>query len=321
MRKTDINKYVGSQHKGKNDSTTTAKSIGHVITKSLLTLFTVLLVTGVIVSISLISFVFSMKDESMDYDLHKLQLNYTSIIYANGPNDDSTKPVEYQSLYTSENRVWVDYDKIPKAMGDAVIAIEDKRFKEHQGVDWLRTFGAVTTLFSKGSSYGGSTITQQLIKNVTGDKDVSITRKVKEIFRALNLEKKYSKQEILAAYLNIVNFGSGSNGVQAAANLYFNKDIANCDIAECAAIAGITKNPTAYSPLLHPAANKKRQQTVLGEMLAQGKITDAEYKAAMTESEHMKFVGKKSENIVDNIPIWNWYVDTLFENVKNDLRN
>jgi len=319
MRKTDINKYVGSRNKGKNGATTTAKSIGHIIIKSLLTLFTVILITGAVVSISLVSFVLSMKDESMDYDLHKLQLNYTSFIYVNGPNDDSTKPVEYQSLSTSENRVWVDYDKIPKAMKDAIIAIEDKRFEEHQGVDWIRTFGAVTTLFSKGSSYGGSTITQQLIKNVTGDKDVSITRKVKEIFRALNLEKKYSKEEILAAYLNIVNFGSGSNGVQAAANLYFNKDIVDCDIAECAAIAGITQNPSAYSPLVHPDANKKRQQTVLSEMLGQGKITDAEYNTAMAESEHMKFVGKTAENIVDNVPIWNWYVDTLFENVKNDL--
>ena len=109
-----------------------------------------------------------------------------------------------------------------------------------QWVDWRRTFGAVTQLFQR-SSYGGSTITQQLIKNVTGDKDVSLTRKVKEIFRALNLNKAYSREQILEAYLNVVNFGSGTNGVQAAANLYFGKDIQDCDIAECAAIAGITQ--------------------------------------------------------------------------------
>ncbi len=318
MRKTDINKYSGSKKRSKG-GVTTAKSIGKIAWKGILTFFTILIITGIIVSISLISFILSMKDESMNYDLHKLQLNYTSFIYVNGPNDDSANPVKYQSLYSTENRVWVDYDKIPQQMKDAIVAIEDKRFWEHDGVDWRRTFGAVTQLFSKGGSYGGSTITQQLIKNVTGDKDVSLTRKVTEIFRALNLEKKYSKEEILAAYLNVVNFGSGCNGVQAAANLYFNKNIQDCDIAECAAIAGITQNPTKYSPLVHPDQNKARQQTVLMEMHDQGKITDAEYKAAMDESEHMKFVGKQAENVVNNVPIWNWYVDTLFEDVKNGL--
>ena len=95
---------------------------------------------------------------------------------------------------------------------------------EHHGVDWIRTAGAVLNLFTGDSNmYGGSTITQQLIKNLTGDNDVSLTRKVTEIFRALNLEKKYSKDVILAAYLNVVNFGSGCNGVQSAANLYLGK--------------------------------------------------------------------------------------------------
>ncbi|XOQ49209.1 MAG: Penicillin-binding protein 1A [Eubacteriales bacterium] len=313
MRKTDINKYAGSQGSG------ASKSIGRIVSKSLLTIFTILFITGLIVSISLLSFIFSLKNETMDYDLRKLQLNYTSFIYVNGPGDDSAHPVQYQSLYSNENRVWVDYDKIPKAMKDAIVAIEDKRFWEHRGVDWKRTLGAVTTLFSKGSSYGGSTITQQLIKNVTGDKDVSLTRKVKEIFRALNLEKKYTKEEILTAYLNIVNFGSGCNGVQSAANLYFGKNIQDCDIAECAAIAGITQNPSKYSPLVHPELNKERQQTVLKEMHDQGQISDEQYQTAMKKSEHMTFVGKKSENVVNNVPIWNWYVDTLFEDVKEAL--
>ncbi|HEX2986500.1 MAG TPA: transglycosylase domain-containing protein [Caproiciproducens sp.] len=316
MRKTDINRYRG--HKA-NHSVVTAKSVGKIIFKTFLTFFTIFFITGMIVTVSLVSFIFSMKDETMNYDLHKLQLNYTSFIYVNGPNDDSTKPVKYQSLYSTENRVWVDYDKIPKNMKDAIVAIEDKRFWEHNGVDWRRTFGAVTQLFSNGGSYGGSTITQQLIKNVTGDNDVSLTRKVKEIFRAMNLEKQYSKEEILTAYLNVVNFGSGCNGVQAAANLYFDKNIQDCDIAECAAIAGITQNPSKYSPLAHPELNKQRQQTVLKEMHEQGKITDAQFQSAMAESEHMKFVGKQSNNVVNNAPIWNWYVDTLFEDVKDGL--
>lgn len=319
MRKTDINKFAGANSGEKDGIVTAVKSVLKMIGKGFFTVFTILIITGILVSASLISYIYSMKDETMNYDLHKLQLNYTSFIYVNGPNDDSSNPVKYLSLYSTENRVWVDYDKIPDAMKDAIVAIEDKRFWDHQGVDWRRTFGAVTKLFSGGSSYGGSTITQQLIKNVTGDNDVSLTRKVKEIFRALNLEKKYTKEEILAAYLNVVNFGSGCNGVQSAANLYFGKNIQECDIAECAAIAGITQNPAKYSPLVHPELNKQRQQTVLTEMHEQGKITDAEFKAAMAESEHMKFVTKQKTSETDNIPVWNWYIDTLFNDVKTGL--
>lgn len=321
MRKTDISKYAGSH--GGGDSVTTPKSVSRVVLKALLTVFTILAVSLAIVAVSMLAFFYSLRGESMNYDLHKLELNYTSFIYVNGPNDDSDHPVQYQSLYSSENRIWVDYDQIPQSMKDAIVSIEDKRFWEHKGVDWKRTLGAVANLFNIFSSdnggYGGSTITQQLIKNVTGENDVSLTRKAKEIFRALNLEKKYSKTEILTAYLNVVPFGSGCNGVQAAANLYFGKNIQDCDIAECAAIAGITQNPSAYSPLAHPEQNKVRQQTVLGEMHAQGKITDDEYKKAMDESEHMKFAGDKKEDAQDETPVWNWYVDALFEDVKEGL--
>ena len=322
MRKTDINKYAGTQQLA-GDRISTFRSVLHMLLKGLLTLLAILTVTGSIVLVSMIAFIYSLRDSSVDYDLHKLQLNYTSFIYVNGPNDDSAHPVKYSTLYSNENRIWVDYDQIPDAMKNAIVAIEDKRFWEHNGVDWQRTIGATANLFSffknDSSGYGGSTITQQLIKNITGENEVSLTRKVKEIFRAMNLEKKYSKEEILAAYLNVVPFGSGCNGVQTAANLYFGKNIQDCDIAQCAAIAGITKNPTAYNPLSHPEANKQRQQTVLKEMYSQGKITQAQYNSAMQESEHMTFVGKKTENVVDENSVWNWYVDTMFEDVREGL--
>jgi penicillin-binding protein 1A len=322
MRKTDISQYAGGRNVGRKD-VSTAKSVFKMILRGILTVLAVLAISGVIVSVSLFSYIYSLKDESVDYDLHKLQLNYTSFIYVNGSGDDASNPVKYQSLYGGENRIWVDYDKIPQVMKDAIVAIEDKRFWEHKGVDWKRTFGAVVNLFSSfqsdGGSYGGSTITQQLIKNITGENEVSLTRKVKEIFRAINLEKKYSKEEILCAYLNVVNFGSGCNGVQTAANLYFGKNIQDCDIAQCAAIAGITQNPTAYSPLVHPEKNKERQQTVLTAMHDQGKITDGEYQTAMKESEHMQFIGKKTEDVVDENSIWNWYTETMFEDVKTSL--
>ena len=317
MRKTDISSYAGA---GGPESVSAARAVFKIFLKALLTVLTVFFLSGAIVLLSVLFYVFGMKGESVDYDLHKLQLNYTSFIYVNGPNDDAAHPVKYQSLYSSENRIWVDYDQIPQTMKDAVVAIEDKRYWEHRGVDWWRTLGATANLFNFAqASGGGSTITQQLIKNITGENEVSLTRKVKEIFRALNLERKYSKEEILSAYLNVVNFGSGCNGVQTAANLYFGKNIQDCDLAECAAIAGITRNPTAYSPLAHPDKNKARQQTVLTAMHDQKKITDAEYAAAMKESEHMKFVGKKPEDVVDENSVWNWYTETMFEDLKEGL--
>ena len=317
MRKTDLNKYANGQTNPQNQAALTFRAVGKAIWKLLVTAFVVAFITGIIVSVSLFSYVMSMKDSKIEYDLMDLKLNYTSFIYVNGENDDSGNPVQYQSLYSGENRVWVNYSDIPQAMKDAIIAIEDKRFEDHNGVDWIRTIGAVYNLVthSKGS-YGGSTITQQLIKNLTGENDVSLSRKVKEIFRALNLEKEYSKDQILEVYLNVVDFGSGCKGVQSAANLYFGKDIQDCDIAECAAIAGITQNPTAYTPLVYPEANQRRQRIVLDQMLDQEKITQEEYDAAYEKSGHMEFVGRTSENVVDSVPICDWYTEQVFKDVR-----
>ena len=129
-------------------------------------------------------------------------------------------------------------------------------FYEHEGVDWYTTAGAVLKLFTGQSGGGGSTITQQLVKNITGKNEVSLLRKAKEIFSALKLEESYTKEEILEAYLNVVNYGGNCNGVEAAAQLYFGKTITDCDLAECACIAGITQNPYKYNPLYYPDNNK-----------------------------------------------------------------
>ncbi len=320
MRKTDISKYTVPNGGGKYLARSAAlnlASIWKMAWKILLTLFVVLAIAGTVVLISLGSFIYSMRNESIKLDLNQLKLNYTSFIYV---YDENGQPVEYQRLSGSEDRVWVNFDEIPENMKNAVIAIEDKRFREHQGVDWYRTAGAVVTLFTKGSDFGGSTITQQLVKNLTGEDEVSLTRKVKEIFRALNLEKKYSKDKILETYLNVVNFGGSSQGVQAAANLYFDKDIQDCSLAQCAAIAGITQNPSKYDPLLHPQANRERRENVLDQMLDQQLITQAEYDQAMAESATMTFVGKTAENVVDNVEVWNWYIDAVFADVVADLQ-
>ncbi|QNO19068.1 transglycosylase domain-containing protein [Caproicibacterium amylolyticum] len=319
MKKTDRDtNYINGQMRDHTASATGA-SVFRVIGKVLLTAAVILLITMIIVGISLLSFVFSMKDESVKIDLAEYKQTYTSYLYVNGSGDNRNQPVQKLSLHSGEQRVWVDYAKIPKAMKDAMVAIEDKRFWDHSGVDWKRTAGAMLNLVGGSNSYGGSTITQQLIKNLTQEDEVSLTRKVKEIFRAVNLEKKYSKEQILEAYLNCVPYGSGTQGVQAAANLYFGKNIQDCDIAQCAAIAGITQNPAKYTPLVHKDNNRIRQQTVLTAMHDQKLITDAEYTQAMKESENMTFVGKKGSDTSNQV--WDWYTEAVIRDVQTALMN
>ncbi len=316
MRKVDISKFKDD---ASVESPVVAGSVSekvvHVIVKSLLTLLLVGVITGVVLSISMMFYIINIANEPLNININNMKLSQTSKVWVQNEQEEW---VEYQQLYSTENRVWVDYQNIPKQMIDAQIAIEDKRFRDHNGVDWYRTTGAVLGMATGRSDYGGSTITQQLIKNITNDNEVSINRKLREIFRALKLEKEYSKDDILEAYLNIVNYGSGCRGVQSAANLYFNKDIQDCSIAQCAAIAGITQNPVAYDPLEYPENNKERRETVIQAMYDQEKISKEEYDAAMKESENMKFVGYVMEEDDDSSD-WNWYSDRLFRDVVSDL--
>lgn len=323
MGKIDINKYkdkVGLTGTGITGVESKTKLSLKILLKVLLTAFTVMLITGAIVFSSVLVYIMSLANDTFDYDLRAAKLKLTSFIYV---NDENGTPQEYQKVYNTENRVWVDFDEIPEYMKNAAIAIEDRRFLSHKGVDFVRTSGAVLSLLKGGhDSYGGSTITQQLIKNLTEDDKVSITRKLREIFRALNFEREYSKDEILEAYLNVVNFGSGCRGVQAAANLYFSKDIKDCTIAECATIAGITQNPAAYTPLVHPENNKKRRETVLLEMYNQNMISLDQYNEALEESKNMVFKNDNSDdsnNSAENQAIKNWYIEALLNDVIEDL--
>lgn len=303
------------------EKTSGVKTFFTMLRKLLVTVIMVCIFAGIILTVSAVSYIIGIANEPLGIDLEAKSLNLTSFIYCENP--ETGKFEEYQTLYDTENRVWVDFDEIPKAMKDAIIAIEDKRFKEHNGVDWIRTGGAVLNLFTGQDSYGGSTITQQLIKNVTLDNDVSLTRKIREIFRALKLEDEYNKDQILEAYLNVVNFGNNCQGVQAAAKLYFDKDISDCSIAECAAIAGITQNPSLWNPLVYPENNKERREDVLYEMYNQGKITEVEYNDALEESENMEFVGfrysDEDEDDDTDTQEWNWYIDVMFRDLRRDL--
>ena len=194
----------------------------------------------------------------------------------------------YHTLFLdSENRIWADLDQIPKDLQNAVVAIEDKRFYTHKGVDWHGTARAIFSTIFGGSVQGGSTITQQLVKNVTGDNQNTVKRKVMEIYRAQEMEKRYEKDEILEAYLNEVYFGYSCYGVVTASLKYFNKDVSELSLAECASLIAITNNPSLYDPLQTDWGlenNRTRQLLVLGAMLEQGKIDQAAYDAAKEEN-------------------------------------
>ena len=298
-----------------------AKRFFKVLGKLFLTIFGVLFVTGIITVVSLSIYIFALASEPTGIDLKAKSMNQTSRIFVK--DGDSGEFVERQKLYSTENRIWVSNNDIPQAMKEAIISIEDKRFYDHNGVDWTRTLSAVGTLATGGDSYGGSTITQQLIKNITDDNEVSITRKLREICKALKLEQEYTKDQILEAYLNVVNFGNNCQGVEAAAQLYFGKSIRNCSLSECAAIAGITQNPSRWNPLLYPDQNKIRREIILKEMYDQGKIDSKEYNDAKQESAKMKFVGYKSAGEEDEDDdtdyVQNWYYDQMFFDLRRDL--
>ena len=249
------------------------------------TLLLVFVVTLTIFSGIFMAYINSTMRGKVEVYLDEFETKVSTELYSQDP--DTGEWVMYQTLYlNSENRIWTDLEDIPKYLQEAAIAIEDKRFEKHHGVDWKGTTRAIVyTLFGKNVQ-GGSTITQQLVKNVTGDNEVTVKRKITEIYRALELEKRYEKDEILEAYLNEVFFGQSCYGVVMASRMYFNKDVSDLTLAECASLMGITNNPSMYDPTLSSWTrenNRERQLTILGAMLEQGKISQEEYDEAKAE--------------------------------------
>lgn len=257
-------------------------------------------------------------------------LNLTSTILCKDPETGAYKVT--QNLYGAENRVWVDIEEIPKNLQNAAVAIEDKRFYKHNGVDWVRTAKAVSLMFTGKDIQGGSTLTQQLIKNMTSDNEVTVKRKIMEIFRALEFEKKYSKEDILEAYLNYIYLGQGCNGVYTASYTYFGKHVSELSLAECASLIGITNNPSKYDPLgtlevkdeetgevkTSRDFNKERQETILNAMLEQKYITQEEYDAAVAESLSSTRMGKTKERYRPTAPSIR-YEDQVINDVIEDL--
>jgi membrane peptidoglycan carboxypeptidase len=294
----------------------TAKAVGGTVGTVFKVIGTILLI--LILSMLLFACIFAYYVKttltpSIDLTLSQFTLNQSSsILY----QDAAGNWKQLTALSGSEKRIWVDYAKIPKNMEHAVVSIEDKRFYTHHGVDWYRTTGAFFNMFlGMRSDFGGSTITQQLIKNLTGKSDITVQRKLLEIFQALELEKKYSKEDIMEWYLNAVYFGEGSYGVQAAAQTYFGKSVDQLDLAECAAIAGITNLPTYYDPFYSTDNNKKRQEEILLQMYKQGYITKDEYDTA--KAEKLKFVHSEKEGYTQQI--YTYYEEAVISDVTKDL--
>ncbi len=249
---------------------------------------------------------------------------YTSILYDQDGN-------EVDRLHYDENREYVKLSQIPEDLQHAVVAIEDERFYEHNGIDIRGIFRAlVVNIRNKDISQGASTITQQLMKNEVLTTEQTFTRKIQEQYLAVTFEKeltetlgskKAAKDYILELYLNTIALNHGLNGVQAASLFYFGKDVSELDLAECACIAGITQNPSAYSPISHPDQNKQRQTQVLNNMLDQGYITQQEYDQAINEDIYANLVGKTTTEEDIGGATHNYFVDSAVESLANQLQD
>ena len=247
-------------------------------------------------------------------NIRNMELNMTSVIYVQ--NDDGVWE-EYQRLHGSENRIWVNIDKAPKQLVDAFVAIEDERFFDHTGVDWKRTFAAVGNMLLRFNSreFGGSTITQQLIKNITNDNKHDAARKFREIVRAVLIEQQLSKHQIIEAYLNTVSLGNGICGIQVASNYYFNKEVSELTLVECAALAAITQNPSKYNPVSGADNNLVRRRLVLDKMLELGKISYEEYDEAYNAT--LKLDDSQKDNY--EFEVNSYFVDALIDQVIDDI--
>ncbi len=255
-------------------------------------------------------------DDGETLDLDNQKNRQTSIIYDINGN-------EYASLSRNENRIWRELSAMPENLQNAVIAIEDKNFRTEPGINLKGTIGAALNAFTGnriwGTNRGASTLEQQLIKNLTGDSEQDNMRKVREIFRALGLDNKYSKETILEAYLNTIPLTGIIHGMEAGSIEYFGKHVEDLTLAECATLASITKNPTKYNPATNPEELIKRRNHVLYEMYTQGYITEAEFNAAKAETVTLTEKTSTTENATRSSSN-SWFTDALYTQLLNQLQ-
>ena len=255
-------------------------------------------------------------DDAETLDLDNQKNRQTSIVYDINGN-------EYASLSRNENRIWRELSAMPENLQNAVIAIEDKNFRTEPGINLKGTIGAALNAFTGnriwGTNRGASTLEQQLIKNLTGDNEQDNMRKVREIFRALGLDNKYSKETILEAYLNTIPLTGIIHGMEAGSIEYFGKHVEDLTLAECATLASITKNPTKYNPATNSEELIKRRNHVLYEMYTQGYITEAEFNAAKAETVTLTEKTSTTENATRSSSN-SWFTDALYTQLLNQLQ-
>ena len=298
--------------KARSVASGTASATASVAGSILRTLGTILLIFVVTALLFMCIFAYYVKtclSTELDVQLEDFTVSLSSSILYQDENGGWQKLVGLSSL---EKRVWVEYDEIPKDLEHAAVAIEDQRFYNHKGVDWYRTTGAFVNMFlGMRNDFGGSTITQQLIKNLTHQDDITVQRKLLEIFQALQFEKNYSKEEIMEWYLNVIYFGEGSYGIATAAETYFGKAPAELTLSECASIVSITNNPSRYDPFISAENNNKRRITVLDKMYELEFITKEQHDEAVA-SEPV-FVHTEAEENVNTV--YSYYAETVIEDV------
>jgi len=294
-------------------------SLSHLIATVLKAMATVVMI--IVTTIMFFGVIFAVYVKTnlsgpLDFSLEEYQLNLSSTLYT---EDSYGELQEVVNIQNTEYRLWADFEEIPIDMQHALVAIEDKRFYTHHGVDWYRTVAAFGNMFiGMKNNFGGSTITQQLIKNITGEDEATVTRKLQEIFRALEFERQYSKNEIITYYMNEVNFGGTVYGVAAAADYYFGKTLSELTLAESASIIGITNNPSKYNPYLSSttrANNKARQEEILKAMYNQEYITLEQYNEAVSQ----ELVFKRGENSTYKPVIYDWFTEACLAQVITDL--
>ncbi len=287
--------------------------------KIFLKVFTITAAVGLCLALFILfGAIFGMFGDMTDLDIEAIINNSsTQIVYLD--KNGNERPLT--TLSAEQNRVWVDYEDIPQEMKDAIVSIEDERFYSHGGFDFRRTakafFVFVKNKFTgQPTTFGGSTITQQLVKNITQNTDRTAARKIQEISRAVNLEKKISKDQILELYLNSIYLSQGCNGVQSASQKFFGKPVSELNLAECASIAGITQYPSLYDPLMNPENNKEKQELVLGKMLELGYITQKEHDEAVAfELVFTEF----DESTLATGTIHSYFVDQIVYDVLDQL--
>lgn len=326
-----------------------ARTAAGVFGRLVLVVFTLVLIgvlTAGIFAYIFLQYINTTVAPSLTVSMDDYELDLSSFIYYQ--DKETGEWVEYQTIHGVEDRILVTYDQIPDAMWQAAVAIEDHRFFQHHGVDWRRTLSAVRSFLTGGDTFGASTITQQVLRNITKDKDVTINRKIREIIRALQFEKNTTKEQILTRYLNTIYLGKGCYGVQTASQYYFGKDVWDLSVAECASIIAITNNPELYGPMstititredgtttTPRAANKKRQGWVLDRMADPEVINPDTGVPYLTEEERDRYKAEplnftdgsvEADELVAEATagagrsnINNWFVDQVLLDVSRDL--